>query len=193
LATPQSDGLPQQAFYELVSLNPPMPVWRGESLDRDAERYHRHARELTGSAPNMIWASASQSVAALQQGTQSVPIVRANVIDPVGAGFVASLARPAAIIDVYRHAVDYSHRILRGAKPADLAVQAPTKYELVLNLKTAKVLGLICRAKSHRLRRRGNRIDEQRSRLPAVNTFPRRMSVDGGEPEAIGARSNWRE
>jgi ABC-type uncharacterized transport system substrate-binding protein len=153
-----------------------MPVWRGESLDRDAERYHRHARELTGSAPNMIWASASQSVAALQQGTQSVPIVLANVIDPVGAGFVASLARPAAIIDVYRHAVDYSHRILRGAKPADLAVQAPTKYELVLNLKTAKVLGLICRAKSHRLRRRGNRIDEQRSRLPAVNTFPRRMS-----------------
>jgi hypothetical protein len=52
-----------------------MPVWRGESLDRDAERYHRHARELTGSAPNLIWASASQSVAALQQGTQSVPIV----------------------------------------------------------------------------------------------------------------------
>jgi hypothetical protein len=51
-----------------------MPVWRGESLDRDAERYHRHARELTGSAPNMILASASQSVAALQQGTQSVPI-----------------------------------------------------------------------------------------------------------------------
>jgi putative tryptophan/tyrosine transport system substrate-binding protein len=66
-----------------------MPVWRGESFDRDAERYHRHARELTGSAPNMILASASQSVAALQQGTQSVPIVLANVIDPVGAGFVA--------------------------------------------------------------------------------------------------------
>jgi len=81
----------------------------------------------------MIWASASQSVAALQQGTQSAPIVLANVIDPVGSGFVASLAQPAAIIDVYRHAVDYSHRILRGAKPADLAVRAPTKYELVLN------------------------------------------------------------
>jgi ABC-type uncharacterized transport system substrate-binding protein len=95
----------------------------------------------------MIWVFASR-VAALQQGTQSVPIVLANVIDPVGAGFVASLARPAAIIDGYRHAVDYSHRTLRGAKPADLAVQAPTKYELVLNLKTAKVLGLSCRAKS---------------------------------------------
>ena len=42
----------------------------------------------------MILASASASVAALQQVSQSVPIVFANVIDPVGAGFVASLARP---------------------------------------------------------------------------------------------------
>jgi choline dehydrogenase-like flavoprotein len=66
----------------------------------------------------MIWASASQSVAALQQGTQSVPIVLANVIDPVGAGFVASLARPAAIIDVYRHA---RARLLgRAGRPSPL-------------------------------------------------------------------------
>ena len=46
------------------------------------------------------------------------------------------------LVDQFRRAADYVHRILRGEKPADLPVQVPTKYDLVLNLKTAKVLGL---------------------------------------------------
>lgn len=60
----------------------------------DVERTRRHAAELVALAPDVILAGNTSTVAPLQQTTNTVPIVFAGVVDPVGAGFVDSLARP---------------------------------------------------------------------------------------------------
>ena len=66
----------------------------GRNVRVDTRWAAAEAAELVALAPEVILAAGSQSVAALLQTTRTVPIVFANIVDPVGAGFVASLARP---------------------------------------------------------------------------------------------------
>jgi putative tryptophan/tyrosine transport system substrate-binding protein len=234
----------------------------------DDEHRRKSASELVALMPDVLLAAGTPALPVLQQATRTLPIVFANVVDPVGNGFLASLARPGGnatgfmqrvcdgremasaadadhasgdtsggpsksrrhcsirrhpgsssvgqvrgepgqqrgrrrgrarrhrvgrgangglivlaagmpieqrdliialaarhrlpavyserfmvtrgglisydtdIFDLYRQAAGYVDRILKGEKPADLPVQVPTKYETVLNLKTAKALGL---------------------------------------------------
>jgi putative ABC transport system substrate-binding protein len=76
-------------------------------IGRDAELYRRYAEELVALAPDVILAGSSPSVAALQRVTRSVPIVFAFVVDPLGAGFVTTLARPGGNITGFA-AFEYS-------------------------------------------------------------------------------------
>ena len=65
----------------------------------------------------------------------------------------------ADLIDLYRRTASYVDRIFKGAKVIDLPVQAPTKFDLVINLKAAKALGLTLSRNHARSCRRGNRMN----------------------------------
>jgi putative tryptophan/tyrosine transport system substrate-binding protein len=68
-----------------------------------------------------------------------LPAVYSSRFDIANCGLIAYVADP---VDQFRRAAGYIDRILKGEKPADLPVQAPTKYQLIINLKTAKAPSL---------------------------------------------------
>jgi putative ABC transport system substrate-binding protein len=75
----------------------------------------------------------------LAAARNNVPAVNANTVFARDGGLLSYGPDP---VDLFRRAATYVDRILRGAKPGDLPVQFPTKFEIVVNLKTAKTLGL---------------------------------------------------
>jgi putative ABC transport system substrate-binding protein len=86
-----------------------------------------------------VWTLAHRTPIILAAARHNVPAVYAQSEFARDGGL---LSYGADLVDLFRRAASYVDRILRGEKPAELPVQLPTKLEMVVNLKTAKALGL---------------------------------------------------
>ena len=87
----------------------------------DADDIRRHAAELVALAPDVILAAGAAAVGPLLQATRTVPIVFVSVADPVGAGFVESLARPGGNATGFMHVRIRHEREMAGAAQGDRA------------------------------------------------------------------------
>jgi putative ABC transport system substrate-binding protein len=100
-----------------------------------------HAREPAGSLITLpdIFNVVHRDAIIAAAARHSLPLMGAGELFPRSGGLMSYWFDP---VDVYVQAASYIDRILRGASPADLPVQQPTKFSLIINLKTAKALGL---------------------------------------------------
>jgi putative ABC transport system substrate-binding protein len=113
---------------------------------RDAGEIERAVAAFTGSANGGLivtgdaMATVHGDLIITLAARHKLPAVYGNRFAVTGGGLVSFAPD---YVDQCRRAAGYVDRILKGEKPADLPVQAPTKYDLIINLKTAKALGLI--------------------------------------------------
>jgi len=132
-------------FAVIQSVAPSLGVEVSAINVRDAGEIERAVAAFAHSANGGLVVAPSASVSAHHKliialaTRHKLPAVYADRFDVTGGGLISYAPD---YIDPFRRAAVYVDRILKGEKPADLPVQAPTKYELVINLKTAKALGL---------------------------------------------------
>jgi putative tryptophan/tyrosine transport system substrate-binding protein len=131
-------GALQNAAQSLGVQASPINVRDAREIERSIEAF---ARSPNGGLVVTQTASATvyRDVIIAAAARHKLPAVYALRYDATGGGLISY---GPDIVDQFRQAAAYVDRILKGEKPADLPVQAPTKYELVINLKTAKALGL---------------------------------------------------
>src|SRR5262249_51971724 len=98
----------------------------------------QHEREMAGATASAL-GTAHRELIATVAARHKLPAVYSSRPYVSSGGL---LSYGPDLIDQFRRVAGYVDRILKGEKPADLPVQAPIKYELVINLKTAKTLGL---------------------------------------------------
>jgi ABC-type uncharacterized transport system substrate-binding protein len=132
-------------FAAIQSMAPSLGVEVSPVNVRDAAEIERAIAAFARAANGGLVVTGSALVAVHRHliialaGRHKLPAVYVNRSFVVDGGLISY---GPDFIDQYRRAAGYVDRILKGEKPADLPVQAPTKYELVINLKTARALGL---------------------------------------------------
>jgi putative ABC transport system substrate-binding protein len=117
-----------------INLSPPEEIERSiDVFARDSDA--AAAMVVTNSGPSIVHCELVIGLAARYR----LPAVYGQGLFAKSGGLISY---GSDALDSYRRAASYVDRILKGAKPRDLPVQNPTKFELVINLKTAKTLGL---------------------------------------------------
>jgi putative ABC transport system substrate-binding protein len=137
-------GIPQ--FNAIQAVAPSVGVELSQADARDAGEIERLIAAVAHEANGGLIVTASTATTLYRNliialaASHRLPAVYPNRFYVASGGLISY---GPLFVDQYRQAADYVDRILKGANPADLPVQAPQRYETVINLKTAKALGLV--------------------------------------------------